>query len=488
MPMMDTEPLAQLFDLSAVLRTNDSLSDAAHDEAKAHLLNAEKEMKRLDLAIAAHSSKKLQNDRVKIAQRVQSYRIIIAPHRRLPPEILSEIFRYCVAPEIRVGSKPFTGPLDLVCSRWRRIALGTPGLWNEIHIDYGDWSDYRILTKEAKLRLSRSGYAPLSLTISGVRTSKSFNAVSDLVIPHAGHLASLSVKSSTKSLMEFLLLPPASVAHLKSVELCFLDDSPIPPNSLTWIASQNLRTVSLTAPRHYASISFPWRQLTCLCLHTSITPTAAVVILQQCFNLKQCSLFLGASWTGRPFGPSETEAPVVLAALEFLWVHLSKTDSVPYRHLLQPLILPKLDTFCLLASSRYMWYTPLKSVLKLSSSFVKLHLSVQVASFDIEEILHDMPLLADLSLRVGQPFARSTLDIISRGGLVPKLEHLECITTSLASFLDMVECRQKSDPLCSTLKTVSVYANDNGYTRDCRSRVTKLIAGGMEIVFFRHPW
>lgn len=130
--MINTAP--QLFDLDAVLRTNDVLPDAAQDEAKALLLHAEHDVKRLDRAIIPvdkpSALKSYRMERMRAIQNIQSFRMVIAPHRKLPPEILAEVFHYCINPQIKVRSRPFAVPLDFVCSKWRQVALGTPDLWN----------------------------------------------------------------------------------------------------------------------------------------------------------------------------------------------------------------------------------------------------------------------------------------------------------------------------------------------------------------------
>ncbi|RDB27734.1 hypothetical protein Hypma_003179 [Hypsizygus marmoreus] len=73
------------------------------------------------------------------------FRSILSPVRRLPPEILTEIFlftrdwtsdtRFMGEPQpLVVGPRPGASPLRIthVCSRWRDVALGIPKLWATI--------------------------------------------------------------------------------------------------------------------------------------------------------------------------------------------------------------------------------------------------------------------------------------------------------------------------------------------------------------------
>lgn len=65
---------------------------------------------------------------------------VLHPLRRLPPEILLQIFHECVAEEVEAlrnqlpFSKVIQSPLVLagVCTRWRRIVLQNPRFWNYI--------------------------------------------------------------------------------------------------------------------------------------------------------------------------------------------------------------------------------------------------------------------------------------------------------------------------------------------------------------------
>jgi hypothetical protein len=185
------------------------------------------------------------------------------------------------------------------------------------------------------------------------------------------------------------------------------------------------------------------------------------------------------------------DSPVVLSRLESLEVLLNDAGNIPYSNLLQPLVLPRLERFKLMRGFRYVWPSHLNSVFAFSSLLSSLELTVHVSSVDIERILRDSSSLVRLSLRAGQPFTHSMLGMLSRGELVPKLEYLACMTDSLALLLDMIEDRRKSDSLCSTLNMALVHAKSSEFTQDCRSRVDRLIAGGLDMIFFREnyrPW
>ena len=67
---------------------------------------------------------------------INAHRAIISLIRRLPDDILREIFVYCLPPNRTAGMCATEPPLLLahVCGRWRRVAMSTPRLWSSLRI------------------------------------------------------------------------------------------------------------------------------------------------------------------------------------------------------------------------------------------------------------------------------------------------------------------------------------------------------------------
>ncbi|KAF9524826.1 hypothetical protein CPB83DRAFT_860538, partial [Crepidotus variabilis] len=84
---------------------------------------------------------------------------------KLPPELLAEIFTFCLPTDQFHVPSCIEAPLVLthVSSQWRAIALSTPHLWSSLHINYKDSLEDTLATE---LWLSRSGTCPLSLSIA----------------------------------------------------------------------------------------------------------------------------------------------------------------------------------------------------------------------------------------------------------------------------------------------------------------------------------
>ncbi|KAF9044424.1 hypothetical protein BJ165DRAFT_1481158 [Panaeolus papilionaceus] len=101
---------------------------------------------------------------------LDSLRSLSAPIRRLPPELLSEIFTHCLpytdqGPFIRPCAH--TAPLLLtqVCAAWRITALATPALWASLAITRTDKAPcHKTTMPMLRTWLDRSGRCPLSVS------------------------------------------------------------------------------------------------------------------------------------------------------------------------------------------------------------------------------------------------------------------------------------------------------------------------------------
>ncbi|KAF8216828.1 hypothetical protein K438DRAFT_1543592, partial [Mycena galopus ATCC 62051] len=71
------------------------------------------------------------HDDALISAQIQSYRIALAPHKKLPPEVLAIIFVNCVGTPIILPPSPKEPALALAgtCRSWRSIILNVPNLW-----------------------------------------------------------------------------------------------------------------------------------------------------------------------------------------------------------------------------------------------------------------------------------------------------------------------------------------------------------------------
>ncbi|KAF7358109.1 F-box domain-containing protein [Mycena venus] len=112
---------------------------------------------------------------------------LISALRRFPPEILAEIFLFCVAdvqaddePGIFMNQAPWV--LGQVCGYWRKVACSTPRLWSQINIDFGPPSGSTNMIRLLELFLQRSGRCPLSVRVGSEDDKITSHPVLDMLM------------------------------------------------------------------------------------------------------------------------------------------------------------------------------------------------------------------------------------------------------------------------------------------------------------------
>ncbi|KAF8961822.1 hypothetical protein BDZ97DRAFT_1663569, partial [Flammula alnicola] len=119
--------------LVELLQNNEPLSEAiTHEimellaEPSQELLETEAEIQRLEAQLEA-----LKEKRLRLQTSIDAYAPILSPARRLPPDVLCEIFYHCLPthrnPIMSASEAPVL--LTRVCNSWRSIALSFPHIW-----------------------------------------------------------------------------------------------------------------------------------------------------------------------------------------------------------------------------------------------------------------------------------------------------------------------------------------------------------------------
>ncbi|KAJ7173431.1 hypothetical protein C8R46DRAFT_1255605 [Mycena filopes] len=78
----------------------------------------------------------LAEERERVASFVDRHKDLISPFRRLPLDVIQEIFVACLPTNRNCVMTAVEAPVLLgrICSAWRSISLGTPRLWARLHI------------------------------------------------------------------------------------------------------------------------------------------------------------------------------------------------------------------------------------------------------------------------------------------------------------------------------------------------------------------
>ncbi|THU75692.1 hypothetical protein K435DRAFT_558316, partial [Dendrothele bispora CBS 962.96] len=116
----------------------------------------------------------LRNQQQRIYRQIDRYRSLLAPIRKLPPEVLGHIF-CLICTENSAATTEIDCPavhLSHVCAGWRDLARTTPSLWSCISIDLRVYSQQDPFRVESMLTtcLALSNPSPiiLHLTMSEV--------------------------------------------------------------------------------------------------------------------------------------------------------------------------------------------------------------------------------------------------------------------------------------------------------------------------------
>ncbi|KAJ7654601.1 hypothetical protein DFH06DRAFT_1474504 [Mycena polygramma] len=146
----------------------------------------------------------LEELRVLLSRYRAQNRAILSPLRRLPTEVLSEIFLWTsptVGEDARTGSKLDVGAspwvLTHINARWRAIALSTPSLWSLIMITYSEEcaaaSAYPLSLIESQLRRSQTQALKIHFHTSPGAASSPQIRVFDLLSKHSSRWEELSL-------------------------------------------------------------------------------------------------------------------------------------------------------------------------------------------------------------------------------------------------------------------------------------------------------
>ncbi|KAJ3535960.1 hypothetical protein NMY22_g6248 [Coprinellus aureogranulatus] len=175
-------------------------------------------------------------DQQRLQDGVQAHMSLVSPIRRLPAEILQQIFLLCRAahrmPVIRKEEAPLL--LTSVCRGWRDLALGTPELWDSIHIpiryDF-DQECPKFYFHIAERWLDRAKQAPLSIslyadcygkaTAEGAGEGPLETLLRRLVLNRAPRIRHLQLEILDEELLHFICgtLPTESWAMLEKITL-----------------------------------------------------------------------------------------------------------------------------------------------------------------------------------------------------------------------------------------------------------------------------
>ncbi|KAK7001452.1 hypothetical protein R3P38DRAFT_3049202 [Favolaschia claudopus] len=399
------------------INTNYIPTDPEISQIRAHLLPHEAELARLDALIQDLCA---QRDRVK--DYVDSHKALISHPRRLPQDILEEIFLACLPTAHNAVMSLSEPPLLLgrICSRWRSVAFALPRLWSSlhVHVDYVQWHEERVAAIDQWLK--RASPVPLSIYVHGRDGPGSFDdAVVDILTGLSSYWCTLHLSKLTNEAVSSLAAENAPA--LSDIKVHFRDDFEEDEES-PFLASRFLlgknqpciSVVTVDPPSFVPMTPFTWSHITDLSLERADSShsyhdaeegyfdmATAHRLIEGCPRLRSLKVPISVGVSG-----PEME-PLMVSSLEMLSIDNNSTTSAVFEHFIDNLIMPQLTKLHLVNSDRYSSSDP-----------------VEPSVF--ERLTERSPLISEIALNLSS--CLSTVDVLS--GL-EQLAHLSKISIIL---------------------------------------------------------
>ncbi|KAJ7728293.1 hypothetical protein DFH07DRAFT_851234 [Mycena maculata] len=264
-----------------LLRTNEHPTDAEVTDLQQTIEDSRNRIIQLDRAIAALQSTidKHRRTRQMASDHIRKSTLILSVSRRLPTDILAEIFNWTVPDEPRkrpTDRSPWV--LGRICSRWRSISVSLPELWTNI--------DRKIPLAMVKAHLDRSIPHPLTVELGYSDTGSV-----ELLVTCSSRWEAADVE------MRGFMGPALTAIHgrLPALRRLKYNDNRGFQSFGAFAVAPALRHVVLSGR---ASLELPWAQLERLNLKLSDSAGLAQLRLAQ--SLVELTV------TGRPYGQTLT--------------------------------------------------------------------------------------------------------------------------------------------------------------------------------------
>ncbi|KAJ7634642.1 hypothetical protein FB45DRAFT_470961 [Roridomyces roridus] len=250
------------------------------------------QMKRLDTKIAElqQALSKLLEKREGLQTYVQAHEALLSPIRRMPADVVQEIFKACLPTHRNCVMDASEAPLLLgrVCSAWRTLSLATPRLWASLHIvDPGEpprpkesepvWPVAPQEPRAALVEdvvwtwLERAGHCPLSISLQydielGYMPSHS---IIQTIFSLASRWQHIRFAATDPAFQELVQLSAADVPELQSVELQYNQvgwgSSGFAWDTLSFLAGATIKVVVVNgAGSDLPQLPIEWTRLTLL--------------------------------------------------------------------------------------------------------------------------------------------------------------------------------------------------------------------------------
>lgn len=444
---------------------------------------------------------------------ISKHRALISLIRKLPVDILQEIFIACLPSAHNPVMSKWEPPILLtqICSSWRNIAHATPQLWKSIHIavpcnkgrNSSEHSNIPPTTLEHSDRISdavaewltRSATYPLDISLAHWGTSAAdgfYDNIIDSLILFSERWKAVRISAPYQALIPIASLPPSKVPLLETLSF---NCPPVHPVHFAQIDPQSIWVTSgvLKAPKlhdlwlrglwlthlngdYVTRLPINWSQLTNISLEatswgssSTLSISRASKLLSLCRNLITCRLEIGIN-------TEELESTTALIFLPFLTKFSIREETTGLSRLFAFLHLPSLDHIEFHTTIQPTLQTSTSLLSLLSRSHIMTRLVTDAQFFtrqDFIDCLRFCPLLTSLCIRKaypmgsppGHPSCKVDDDFLklffesSNDGecLCPLLEDFECSSDTAFSESTLLQfVKEKNGDNTTTITTTGL--------------------------------
>ncbi|KAF7981064.1 hypothetical protein HWV62_35538 [Athelia sp. TMB] len=285
--------------MAELLSTFAAPSPAESAIVRERILNIAADLLILDTEIGRLKKilKGLRHNRKALQRLSIGHHNVLNPTRRLPIEILGEIF---IQLQHMLGGRSIAP--TKVCRQWREVAIGTSKLWNHIKISYLNQMDVYMVP----IWLQRSSGQPLTIELGRQGTvwghaKRENTAVHDMIASHAHRWKDVKLHI-TDTMVSFLQNIPGDFPMLHNLYITGLSRN----LAATWPQNFNcafsLRILTLEKCVYLPISTFPWAKLTkCTLTGGNNSCQDGYHVLSQAVNLQTFVMNLDARF---PFSPT----------------------------------------------------------------------------------------------------------------------------------------------------------------------------------------
>ncbi|KAK0446986.1 uncharacterized protein EV420DRAFT_1647878 [Desarmillaria tabescens] len=145
------------------------------------------------IAAARETLQILLKEQTGTVKRITDAKVLLNPVRRLPADVLIDIFTECLPEDMdSLDTKSTPWALSQVCASWRKTALASTGLWAHIHLKMDLCTNHTKCVFRFGTVLHRAGMHPLKVNIIG-RRDFSQHPVFAMILPTSMRWTSLNV-------------------------------------------------------------------------------------------------------------------------------------------------------------------------------------------------------------------------------------------------------------------------------------------------------